>query len=79
MVKQVLGERFQGVLGSDFYAAYNVYAGLHQRCWVHLLRDRHKLKEQHPDDAEVQQWAKDVKAIYDQVVGHMSMMTHSRL
>jgi len=70
VVKQVLGESFEGVLGSDFYASYNIYAGLHQRCWVHLLRDRHELKEQHPDDADVQQWAKDVKAIYDRAVSY---------
>ncbi len=53
VVKAVLGASFEGVLGSDFYASYNVYTGLHQRCWVHLLRDRHELKEQYPEDAEV--------------------------
>ena len=31
VVKAVLGESFEGVLGSDFYASYNVYMGLHQR------------------------------------------------
>jgi len=70
VVKAVLGASFEGVLGSDFYASYNVYTGLHQRCWVHLLRDRHELKEQYPEDAEVQQWAKDVKAIYDRAVAY---------
>jgi transposase len=70
VVEQLLGEDFEGVLGSDFYAAYNVYPGLHQRCWVHLLRDRHELKEQHPDDAQVQQWAKDVKAVYERAVAY---------
>src|SRR5712691_2941204 len=60
VVTAVLGASFEGVLGSDFYASYNVYMGQHQRCWVHLLRDRHELKEQHPDNSEVQQWAKDV-------------------
>ena len=55
MVKHLLGEDFEGVLGSDFYASYNVYTGLHQRCWVRLLRDRHELKEQYPEDAQVQQ------------------------
>jgi transposase IS66 family protein len=54
VVKAVRGERFEGVLGSDFLASYNVDAGLHQRCWVHLLRDRHELKEQYPEDADVQ-------------------------
>ena len=70
VVEALLGPDFQGVLGSDFYAAYNVYTGLHQRCWVHLLRDRHELKEQHPEHAEVQQWAKDVKAVYDRAVAY---------
>ena len=37
---------------------------------VHLLRDRHELKEQHPDDADVQQWARDVKAVYDRAVAY---------
>jgi hypothetical protein len=70
IVKQLLGESFEGVLGSDFYASYNIYQGLHQRCWVHLLRDGHELKEQYPDDAEVQQWAKDVKALYEGAVAY---------
>ena len=70
VVTAVLGANFEGVLGSDFYASYNVYTGQHQRCWVHLLRDRHELKEQHPDDADVQQWAKDVKAVYDRAVAY---------
>src|SRR5947209_8200302 len=70
IVKQLLGESFEGVLGSDFYASYNIYQGLHQRCWVHLLRHGHDLKEQYPDDQEVQQWAKDVKAIYERAVAY---------
>jgi transposase len=70
VVKHLLGERFEGVLGSDFLAPYNIHQGLHQRCWVHLLRDRHELKEQYPDDADVKQWAKDVKAVYDRAVAY---------
>jgi len=70
VVKAILGDSFEGVLGSDFLASYNVYAGRHQRCWVHLLRDRHELKKQYPDDADVQQWAKEVKAIYDRAVAY---------
>jgi transposase len=71
VVKALLGESFEGVLGSDFYASYNVYTGLHQRCWVHLLRDRHELKEQHPENSDVQRWAKDVKALYDRAVAYL--------
>ena len=39
VVDEVLGDCFSGVLVSDFYAAYNHYPGLKQRCWAHLLRD----------------------------------------
>ena len=70
VVEALLGSDFQGVLGSDFYAAYNVHQGLHQRCWVHFLRDGHDLKEQYPDDAEVQQWATDVKAVYERAMAY---------
>ncbi len=65
VVEALLGEDFQGVLGSDFYAAYNIHQGLHQRCWVHFLRDGHELKEQYADDATVQQWFTQVKALYE--------------
>ena len=68
MVKELIGEDFGGVLGSDFYAGYNSHQDLHQRCWVHFLRDVHELKEQHPHDEQLWRWAKSVKAIYDEAV-----------
>lgn len=68
VVKQLIGEHFQGVLGSDFYAGYNIHQGFHQRCWVHYLRDIHKLKEKFPEDEHVLRWAKAVKDVYDQAV-----------
>lgn len=68
VVKQLIGEDFQGVLGSDFYAGYNVHQGLHQRCWVHFLRDIHELKDDFPDDQDLRQWARQVKALYEQAV-----------
>lgn len=68
IVKQVIGEDFRGVLGSDFYAGYHVHQGLHQRCWVHFLRDVHDLKEAFPDDEQVRSWSKEVKDVYEQAV-----------
>lgn len=65
VVAAFLGEEFHGVLGSDFYGGYNVYRGRHQRCWVHLLRDLHTLKEEHAEDGSVQGWAVEVRALYD--------------
>ena len=70
VVKEVLGEQFDGVVVSDFYAAYNAHLGLHQRCWVHLLRDIHELKEKHKEDRQLKRWAQAVKAIYEKAKGY---------
>lgn len=72
VVEQLLGKVFEGVLGSDFYAAYNIHQGLHQRCWVHLLRDIRDLKKQHPDDGELLSWAKAVKTLYEEACAYGS-------
>jgi transposase len=68
VIKQLIGSEFEGVLGSDFYAGYNIHQGLHQRCWIHFLRDIHDLKEEVRQDEEVLRWAKAVKAIYEQAL-----------
>jgi transposase len=52
-------------LVSDFYAGYNDYAGPQQRCWIHLVRDLHTLKEEHPDHPAVLSWARSVRSLYD--------------
>lgn len=43
---------------------YNHLPASHQRCWVHLLRDLHELKERHGADLRVRQWAVQVEATY---------------
>jgi transposase len=68
VVKSLIGEEYQGVLGSDFYAGYNAHQGFHQRCWVHFLRDMHDLKKRYPHDEALLAWAKGVRAIYDEAV-----------
>jgi len=62
------GNQFQGVLCSDFFGSYNIYDGRHQRCWVHLLRDLYKLKEEHPDQIVVQTWSETVRHLYDEAL-----------
>ncbi|MGH3851078.1 MAG: IS66 family transposase, partial [Pseudonocardiaceae bacterium] len=71
IVERLLGKDFQGVLGSDFFASYNIHQGLHQRCWVHFLRDGHDLKEKYPDDAALQAWFKEVKALYERALSYV--------
>jgi len=65
MVDAVLGEEFQGVLVTDFYAAYDHYAGLHQRCWAHLLREIHDLCGLYPEDGGLATWAAQLRGVYD--------------
>jgi transposase len=65
VVKRFLNGQFDGHLVSDFYCGYNVYAGKHQRCWTHLVRDLHLLKEAEAQDSAIQAWAQAVRACYD--------------
>lgn len=53
VVKEVLGEEFGGVVSSDFYGAYNVHAGDHQRCWAHFSRDVKDLTKWFPDQPDL--------------------------
>jgi predicted RecB family nuclease len=46
-------EGFQGVLVSDFYAAYDALPCPKQRCLIHLIRDMNQLLLNHPFDAEL--------------------------
>ncbi len=65
VVKRILGFSFKGTLVTDFYAAYNDLPCEHQRCWVHLLRDLHDLKDEHKDNGEVLEWAAQLRKLYD--------------
>jgi len=72
VARRILGANFLGWLVTDFYAAYNLIPGRHQRCWVHLLRDLHALKEAHPAHAEVLQWAAGVRELYTSAVAWLT-------
>jgi transposase len=78
VVDEVLGDSFSGVVTSDFYAAYDHYPGLHQRCWPHLLRDIHGLKNIYPDDACLARWARGVQDLYAQAKGFHSTDARAR-
>lgn len=63
VARDLLGA-FGGVLSTDFYAAYDQYAGPKQRCWAHLLRDAHRLGEDYPDWPDVQDWVRALKDLF---------------
>jgi len=67
VVEEIVGtdsEKFNGVLTTDFYAAYNTYAGFHQRCWIHFLRDIHELKETYKKHPPLNKWAQKIQRLY---------------
>lgn len=64
VAKEVLSEEFCGALVADFYAAYNFYDGIKQRCWVHLARDLKYLVEKNPDLPRTAVWVDAVMAVY---------------
>jgi predicted RecB family nuclease len=51
-LKNVL-QNFNGVLVSDFYAAYDSIDCIHQKCLIHLLRDINEDLVRHPFDGEM--------------------------
>jgi transposase len=65
VAQRILGPNFRGWLVTDFYAAYNLIPGRHQRCWVHLLRDLHTLKEEQAANPAILQWATAVRQLYE--------------
>lgn len=64
VAKEVLSDEFGGALVADFYAAYNFYLGVKQRCWVHLGRDLKTLVEKNADLPELAVWVDRVMDVY---------------
>jgi transposase len=67
---KALGEEFDGICVSDFYVAYNKVGIVRQRCWVHYLRDLHKLSEACTENASVQEWVRQVRLVYDEACAY---------
>mgnify|MGYP001558587764 CR=1 FL=1 len=61
VVADVLGEKFDGVLVTDFFGAYGKIEASKQKCWVHVLRDIKEMSEDFPQDPEVISFAKAIK------------------
>lgn len=74
VAQRILGAQWRGWLATDFYAAYNLIPGRHQRCWVHLLRDLHALKQEQEANAEVVSWVAAVRKLYDEA--HIWLQAH---
>jgi transposase len=64
--EEVLGEDFDGVVSCDCYVGYNRLLAEKQRCWAHLLRDLHALKEEQTKLPKVGAWVEAVQALYEE-------------
>jgi transposase len=79
VAERVLGERYGGILVSDFLSAYSYHLGIHQRCWVHFLRDLKGLAEEYPEDACVKRWVEAVRAVYEEAKAFESPKRQERV
>ena len=69
VVKDIIGDKYKGVLISDFLSAYNkIEAKAKQRCLVHILRDLEKVMEYWHDDLEVMRYCERLKKILEDAI-----------
>lgn len=64
VVKKMLGDQYTGVITCDGYAGYNIIGCLLQRCWVHMLRKGHEMREKYPAAQRMHRWVDKLKALY---------------
>jgi hypothetical protein len=57
---RILGNRFKGVLTSDFYAAYGTIPCEKQKCLAHLLREISRIEKLWPRSREIKRVSKTV-------------------
>ena len=65
VIKEILGEEFNGTLISDFYCVYLKLPYRMQKCLVHLLRDFHDCSKTNKDEEFVNAYKKIKRIIKD--------------
>lgn len=65
VVKDHLGAKYNGILNSDFYSAYNraINAFAKQKCTAHLLRAAGELEEKYPDEPSLISFCQTLKRL----------------
>jgi len=72
VIKGVLGDRYEGILGSDFYSSYNpIEASGKQKCLAHLLGDVKEIegKSSFPLNSRDGRFCCELKAILKEAIG----------
>jgi transposase IS66 family protein len=67
-VLQALFSKFEGVLVSDFYNAYDSMTCPQQKCLIHLIRDLNEDLRKQPFNSELSKLVKDFSAIMQPIV-----------
>jgi len=60
VVEEILGKEFKGIIGCDGWKTYEGFSEMLQRCWAHLLRESHHLKENYKDFEKFHEMLKDL-------------------
>lgn len=69
VIEEHLGKDYKGILGSDFYSAYNsIKAFAKQKCNAHLLRDINDLDETFPENVIVLSFCQDLKKLIQDAI-----------
>ena len=61
-------EEFEGVLVSDFWAAYDAIGRMKQKCWPHLLRDLKEVDKGKENGEDWPEFAKKLRRVYTDAV-----------
>lgn len=79
VVEKVIGNKYNGILISDFLSAYNkIKTKAKQRCLVHILRDLKKVKEYWHDDLEVIRYVMRLEKIFEDAIALHSLYKGKR-
>src|SRR5665213_2391528 len=78
VVEEIVGKTYRGVLISDFYCGYNRIICEKQKCWTHLLRELHVLKEKHPKNREVWYFSERLKRFFKRACGMREEVSKGR-
>jgi len=67
--EEIIGDKYSGVLISDFLSAYNkISAKAKQRCLIHILRDLEKVKTYWRDDPTVMRYCQRLQEIFEKAI-----------
>ncbi|MFZ2602812.1 MAG: IS66 family transposase [Candidatus Omnitrophota bacterium] len=69
VVEEIIGDKYNGTLISDFLSAYNkIPARNKQRCLIHIMRDLDKVKAYWHDDKEVMRYCERLQKIFEDAI-----------